>query len=84
MEVNNLLLTKNGEALEKLLKCYSTNQEMCEETIRNLLVSSTTEDGKKKDIFNSDLQVREDKTSISREILEKHLNLLELGLIDNE
>ena len=83
MEVNNLLLAKDGKMVEKLLKTYSTNQQAREETIENLLLPGTDEYGLKRDPFNMDLKVHLNQ-SISRNMLEKYLNLLEFGIIDTE
>lgn len=80
MEVTNLFLAKKPEIVERLLKTYSTNNEMREELIKKLVSPGNTE-GKKDNPLNFSLDLPNEK-SINREILERYLNVLELGLID--
>jgi DNA-directed RNA polymerase beta subunit len=73
MEVTNLLITKNGELVEKLLKSYSTSDEDRERLVADLLTSKTP------------LQLETNigrANSINRQILQKYLNVLELDLED--
>jgi hypothetical protein len=73
MEVTNLMLTKRGDLVEKLLKTYSTSEKDREDIITDLLSSKTPLDMK--------TSVR-DNQSINRQILQKYLNVLELDLED--
>lgn len=83
MEVANLMITKNPEVVEKLLKTYSTNEEAREELITELLMPGKDSNGKKRDPFNMDINVNpEDFPSISREILEKYFNVLGYSLTE--
>ena len=81
MECTNLMVAKHPELVEKLLKTYSTNEEMREETILQLLNPGRTETGELIDPLNMDLEVRNRK-STNRKILEKYLNMFECDLID--
>ena len=81
MECTNLMVAKHPELVEKLLKTYSTNEEMREETILQLLNPGRTETGELIDPLNMDLDVRNRK-STNRKILEKYLNMFECDLID--
>lgn len=74
MEVDNLLLSKSGVAVERLLKSYSTSKEDRTELVENLLQSPNP--------FDTDVTIQEGK-SINREILEKYLGVLELSLLDS-
>lgn len=79
MEVTNLMISKHPETVEKLLKTYSTNEELREQTITQLLYP-----GKGKNNLNMDLDVDlKNNKSISREILEKYLNVLGYSIVDN-
>jgi len=71
METENLLLTKSGKTLEKLLKSHSTSKTDRENLVKQLLTSP--------DPFNIDVELTED-TSINRKILDKYLSILELSL----
>lgn len=42
MEVSNLMIAKRGDVVEKLLKTYSTNEELREQTITQLLSPGKT------------------------------------------
>ena len=84
MEVTNLLITKSPEAIEKLLKTYSTNEEAREQIITQLLSPGKLPNGHLKNPLNMDLDVNlKDNRSVSREILEKYLNVLGYSIIDN-
>lgn len=79
MEVTNLMISKHPEAVEKLLKTYSTNEDLREQTIAQLLYP-----GKGKNNLDMDIDVDlKNNKSISREILEKYLNVLGYSIIDN-
>lgn len=79
MEVNALMATKRPDLVEKLLKTYSTNERMREETVKQLLAPK---DGK--DPLNMNIDVDLSEKSISREILDKYLEVLGYTLIDNK
>lgn len=79
MEVNALMATKRPDLVEKLLKTYSTNEDLREETVKQLLAPK---DGK--DPLNMDLNVDLSEKSISREILDRYLGVLGYTLIDNK
>ena len=84
MEVTNLMLARKPELIEKLLKTYSTNEDLREDTITQLLRPPRDESGNFKDPLNMDLTVNlTDNRSVSREILEKYLNVLGYSLLDN-
>jgi hypothetical protein len=84
MEVTNLAISKKPELIEKLLKTYSTNEELREDVIMQLLRPPRDEKGNFKDPLNMDLDVNlTDNRSVSREILEKYLNVLGYSLLDN-
>lgn len=71
MEVTNLMITRHPEMVEALLKSYSTSEEDRNHLVYNLQTL--------KDPINMKIQL-EDDYSINRKILEKYLNVLELGL----
>jgi DNA-directed RNA polymerase beta subunit len=73
MEVTNLMLTKRGDLVEKILKTYSTSEKDREDLVTDLLTSKTP--------LNMTTSVRDDQ-SINRQILQKFLNVLELDLED--
>ena len=75
METENLLLSKNGEILERMLKSYSTSRTDRENLVKQLLTAP--------DPFNIDIHI-DDDTSINRKILEKYLAVLELSLENTE
>lgn len=79
MEVTNLMITKHPEIVEKLLKTYSTNEELREQTIAQLLLP---ENGKNNLNMDLDVDLKNNK-SVSREILEKYLNVLGYSIVDN-
>lgn len=84
MEVTNLLIAKKPEIVEKMLKTYATNEELREQTIHQLLYPGKNPDGKLKNTLNMDLDVDlKNNKSVSREILEKYLNVLGYSIIDN-
>jgi len=84
MEVTNLLITKSPRTVEKLLKTYSTNETLREETITQLLSPGKLPNGHLKNSLNMSFDFDLDNNhSISREILEKYLNVLGYSLIDN-
>jgi hypothetical protein len=74
MEVDNLLLSKSGVAVERLLKSYSTSKEDRKDLVVNLLQAPNP--------FGANVKIQEGK-SINREILEKYLGVLELSLLDS-
>ena len=85
MEVSNLMICKRPEVVEKLLKTYSTNENLREQTIMQLLSPGRTEDGHLKNTLNMDIDVDlKSNRSVSREILDKQLNVLGYSLIDND
>jgi hypothetical protein len=71
METENLLLSKNGQVLERMLKSYSTSKVDRENLVKQLLTSP--------DPFKIDIAIDND-VSINRKILEKYLSVLELSL----
>lgn len=84
MEVTNLLISKRPDIVEKLLKSYSTNETLREDTIRQLLMPGRLPNGHLKNTLNMDLELDlKNSKSVSREILEKYLNVLGYALIDN-
>lgn len=83
MEVSNLLLTKDGKTIEKLLKSYSTSKTSRHQTIAALLDPGENEYGEKNNPLNMDIPVK-DSESINRSILRNYLSILELGLIDDD
>lgn len=84
MEVTNLMIAKDASAVEKLLKTYSTNEELREETVRQLLCPGKHPNGHQRDPLNMNIEVDlKNSKSVSREILEKYLNVLGYSLVDN-
>ena len=84
MEVTNLMITKSPSTVEKLLKTYSTNEELREQTITQLLAPGKLPNGHLRNPLNMDLDVNlRDNRAVSREILEKYLNVLGYSIIDN-
>lgn len=79
MEVTALMTTKRPDLVEKLLKTYSTNEELREDTIRQLLAPK-----EHMDPLNSNLDIDVSQKSISREILEKYLDVLGYSIVDNK
>ena len=75
METENLLLSKNGKVLEKLLKSYSTSKVDRENLVKQLLTAPNP--------FNIDVKLDPD-TSINRKILDKYLAVLELSLENSD
>jgi DNA-directed RNA polymerase beta subunit len=73
MEVTNLMITKRGDLVEKLLKTYSTSEEDRDSLIRDLLTQTNP--------LNMETQSG-DSYSTNRQILQKYLNILELDLED--
>ena len=74
MEVDNLLLAKSGDAIEKILKSYSTSKTDRENLINELLTAP--------DPFNCTIKINNEEHSINRKILEKYLSILEISLED--
>jgi DNA-directed RNA polymerase beta subunit len=73
MEVTNLMITKRGDLVEKLLKTYSTSEQDRKNLVEDLLLNANP------------LQMKtgiRDEYSINRQILQKYLNILELELED--
>lgn len=84
METSNLMICKHPEVVEKLLKTYSTNEELREQTITQLLSPGKLPNGKIRNALNMDLDVDlKNNKSVSREILEKYLNVLGYSIVDN-
>ena len=84
MEVSNLMIAKRGDVVEKLLKTYSTNEELREQTITQLLSPGKLPNGHLRNALNMDLDVDlKNNRSVSREILEKYLNVLGYSIVDN-
>lgn len=84
METANLLISKRPDVVEKLLKTYSTNEELREQTITQLLNPGRLPNGHLKNTLNMDLDVDlKNNKSVSREILEKYLNVLGYSIVDN-
>lgn len=84
MEVTNLLISKEPTVVEKLLKTYATNEELREQTITQLLNPGRLPNGHLKNALNMDLEVDlKNNKSVSREILEKYLNVLGYSIVDN-
>jgi hypothetical protein len=84
MEVTNLMIAKRGDIVEKLLKTYSTNEELREQTITQLLSPGRLPNGHLRNALNMDLDVDlENNRSVSRNILEKYLNVLGYSVVDN-
>lgn len=84
MEVTNLMIAKHPETVEKLLKTYSTNEDLREQTITQLLSPGKLPNGHMRNSLNMDLDVDlANNRSVSREILEKYLNLLGYSIVDN-
>lgn len=85
MEVTNLMIAKSPETVEKLLKTYSTNEDLREKTINQLLNPGKLPNGHLRNALNMDLDVDLDSNrAISREILEKYLNVLGYSIIDSQ
>jgi len=83
MEITNLFLTKEPKVIEKLLKSYSTNKNLREETIMQLL-NPGKENGKRKNVLDMDLDLSLDNnSSIPNNILERYLNLLGYTIIND-
>jgi hypothetical protein len=84
MEVTNLMIAKKPEVVEKLLKTYATNEELREQTITQLLNPGRLPNGRLKNALNMDLDIDlKNNKSVSREILEKYLNVLGYSIVDN-
>jgi DNA-directed RNA polymerase beta subunit len=73
MEVTNLMITKKGQLVEKLLRSYSTSEEDRNNLITDLLVERNP--------LNIKIDGGKDY-STNRQILQKYLNILELDLED--
>lgn len=82
MEVTNLMLTKRGDMVEKLLKSYATNEDARQKTVLQLLNPGVDNLGHTLDPLNMDLDIDLSEKSISREILEKDLSVLGYTLVD--
>jgi hypothetical protein len=84
MEVTNLMLARRPELVEKLLKTYATNEEARENMIRQLLQPGRDEFGNRINAMNMDINLDlDDSHSVSREILEKYINVLGYSIVDN-
>lgn len=78
------MICKHPEVVEKLLKTYSTNEELREQTIKQLLNPGKLPNGHLKNSLNMNIDVDlKNSKSVSREILEKYLNVLGYSLVDN-
>lgn len=75
MEVNNLLISKRPDIVAKLLKSYSTS-DADRDTLNRLLITS-------QDPFNLNLEIPDDHPSISRTILNRYLEILDLELLND-
>ena len=75
METDNLLLTKRGDVVSKLLKSYSTSSEDRKALITKLLTS--------KNPMNVTID-NSSESSINRQILDRYLDILELKLEDDD
>jgi DNA-directed RNA polymerase beta subunit len=85
MEVTNLMLGRRPDLVEKLLKTYSTNETLREQTISQLLDPGKTPGGHIKNTLNMNLEVdTKNNRAISREILDKYLNVLGYSIEDND
>ena len=73
MESENLLVTKRPDLVSRLFRTYSTESESREELITKLLTE--------KDPFNLEIK-GSDAKSITRQMLDKYLMVLELSLED--
>ena len=73
MEVMNLLITKRGDIVEKLLKSYSTSEADRMKLVENIVTSDTP--------LKIDFKLT-DESSINRKILNSHFNVLGLKLLD--
>lgn len=69
-----MLLAKSGEAVEKILKSYSTSKVDRENLISDLLTAP--------DPFDCTTKINNTEHSINRKILEKYLSILEISLED--
>lgn len=74
METTNLLISKRGDIVEKLLKSYSTSEEGRSNLVADL---ETSQDPLNLKVINDDTY------SINRKILEKYLGVLELSIEDS-
>ena len=84
MEVSNLMIARNAHVVEKLLKTYSTNEDLREQTIVQLLNPGKTPDGHNINTLDMDINVdMKNNKAVSREILEKYLNVLGYSIVDN-
>ena len=80
MEVTNLMIPKKPEVVESFLKSYSTNQEVREQLILQLLKPELYGSKNPLDMdFKTDLS---DNRAISRELLDKYFNVLGYTLVD--
>ncbi len=73
MEVTNLMITKRGDLVEKLLKTFSTSEDDRNALIKDLLLETNP--------LRMKTEIS-DGYSINRQILQKYLNILELDLED--
>lgn len=73
MESENLLITRRPDLVSRLFRTYSTEAESREDMITKLLTA--------KDPFNLEIKGSDNK-SITRQMLDKYLMVLELGLED--
>lgn len=78
MEITGLMMSKRPDIVEKLLKTYATNETLRESTISQLLDPPIG-----KDPLDMNIEVDLSEKSISREILEKYLNVIGYTIIDN-
>lgn len=79
-----MMLARKPELVEKLLKTYATNEEARENMIRQLLQPGKDENGHRINPLNMDININlEDSHSVSREILEKYINVLGYSIVNN-
>lgn len=78
------MLARRPELVEKLLKTYATNEEARENMIRQLLQPGKDENRHRINPLSMDIDINlEDSHSVSREILEKYINVLGYSIVDN-
>jgi len=74
METTNLLISKRGDLVSKLLKSYSTTLTDRHNLVQDLILSANP--------FRMDININKDGVSTNRQILQKYLNVLDIQLDD--
>lgn len=74
METTNLLISKRGDLVSKLLKSYSTTLDDRQNLVKDLILSPNP--------FKMKIFIDKDLQSTNRQILQKYLNVLDLKLDD--